>query len=76
VIMPSHASDARLAADLSRKVQELEAELAAARQREAATTDILKVISSSPTDLHGVMEIIAHTGTCMWRKRCTSLPRR
>src|SRR5499427_5196382 len=42
------------------ELSEARGELAEARKQQAATTDILKVISSSPTDLHGVMETIAH----------------
>jgi signal transduction histidine kinase len=44
-------------------VEELRRELAEARQREAATAEILKVISSSPTDLERVFAEIAASAT-------------
>jgi len=44
---------------LSRKVQELEGELAAARRRETATAQILRVISRSRTDIQSVLDTVA-----------------
>src|SRR5262249_43273815 len=44
-------------------VEELRRELSEARQREAATAEILKVISSSPTDLERVFAEVAARAT-------------
>src|SRR5262245_53206383 len=45
--------------DLARAVEELKRELGQAHRREAATAEILKVISSSPNDLQQVMATVA-----------------
>jgi GAF domain-containing protein/CheY-like chemotaxis protein len=44
-----------------REAQAHAAELAEAREREAATSEILRVISSSPTELQPVFDAIAHS---------------
>src|SRR5262249_62168281 len=54
VLMPSEASTG--SGDQS--VEELRRELAEAHRREAATTEVLKVISCSPADLQPVFESI------------------
>jgi GAF domain-containing protein/anti-sigma regulatory factor (Ser/Thr protein kinase) len=53
--MPSEVSTVRG----DRSVEELERELAEAREQQAATAEILAAISSSPTDPRGVFEKIA-----------------
>jgi two-component system, NtrC family, sensor kinase len=47
--------------DLSWKVEDLERELAEARRREAATNEVLGVISSSPTDVQPVFMTIVRS---------------
>jgi signal transduction histidine kinase len=47
--------------DLARKVQELERELAEARQQQAGTSDILRVIGGSTTDIIRVFDAIARS---------------
>jgi GAF domain-containing protein len=47
--------------DLTRKVQELERELAEARQQQAGTSDILRVISGSTTDISRVFDAMARS---------------
>jgi flagellar motor switch/type III secretory pathway protein FliN len=42
-----------------RSVEDLKRELAEACRREAATADILRVISRSPTDLQSVLDAVA-----------------
>ena len=57
--MPSEVSTAGADQDLGRVVEELKRELAEAREQQAATTEILRVISSSPTDPQRVFGEIA-----------------
>jgi signal transduction histidine kinase/putative methionine-R-sulfoxide reductase with GAF domain len=47
--------------DLGRKVQELERELAEARQQQAGTSDILRIISGSSFDIARIFDAIAHS---------------
>ena len=56
--MSSHTLTAGVEHDLSRKVQELEGELTEARQQQAATSEILHVISKSQTDVQHVFDTI------------------
>src|SRR5271168_3745454 len=49
--------------DLAEALAEREAELAEARRRQTATSDILRVIASSPGDMQPVLDRLAET-TC------------
>jgi GAF domain-containing protein len=62
-IMSSHVSTAGVERDLSRKVRELEIELTEARRQQAATADVLKVISRSKFDLGPVLETLVENAT-------------
>jgi hypothetical protein len=57
--MPSDVSTAGVEGNLRRKVQELEQKLAEAHQREAATSEVLSVIGTSPNDVQSVYQAIA-----------------
>jgi len=57
--MPSDGSMSGVDQVRRRTPEELERELAEAREQQAAIAEILRVISSSPTDPHGVFEKIA-----------------
>ena len=56
--MQSDAFTAGADQDLGRRVAELERELSEAHQREAATAEVLKVISGSPTNVQPVFDAI------------------
>src|SRR5262249_6745047 len=58
-LMPSDLVTTAVERDLRRKVQELERELGEANRREAATAEVLGVISRSQTDVQPVFETIA-----------------
>jgi hypothetical protein len=61
--MESQTPTASVEYDLARKVQQLERQLSEAHQREAATAEVLKVISSSPTGVQAVFHTIVRTAT-------------
>jgi len=54
--MESHTPTASAEHDLARQVQQLERQLSEAHQREAATTEVLKVISRSALDVRCVLD--------------------
>src|SRR5262245_35969444 len=56
--MPSLTSNTGVERDPSSKVEELERELAKARQREAVTAEIIRVIGSSPTNVRPVFDTV------------------
>jgi hypothetical protein len=51
--------------DLSRRVLELERELAAAQQRESAAAAVLRAISGSPNVLQPVLDAIVQTANSL-----------
>src|SRR5262249_52011561 len=71
--MPSEISIA--GADQGREptVEDLKRELAEAHRREAATAEILKVISRSPTHLQPVLDVIIATASRLCQSECAYL---
>jgi len=63
--MPSEVSMSGADQGRRRTSEELERELAQAREQQAATAEILRVISSSPTDAQPVFETIARSGVSL-----------
>ena len=63
--MPPHGSTSAAEQDLTRTVEELERELGEAHRREAATAEVLKVISSSPTDVQAVFDTIVRSAVLL-----------
>src|SRR5438128_696868 len=59
--MPSEVSTAVAAQDLGLRVKELKRELTEARDRQAATGEVLRVISLSPRDAQPVFDAIAQS---------------
>jgi signal transduction histidine kinase len=59
LVMPSEISTAHADQDLHRTVEELKRELAEAREQQIATSAVLKIISSSPTESRHVFDTIA-----------------
>jgi GAF domain-containing protein len=59
--MPSEVSATSAAPQREPTLDELKRELAEAREREAATADVLRVIGSSPSDVQPVFETIVTT---------------
>jgi hypothetical protein len=66
--MPSHLQTVGAGHDLSRKVQELERELTAARKRERATAEILRAIRRVPTDVQSVLDAVAQSAACAMQR--------
>src|SRR5262249_30692380 len=62
VIMPFHVP---LEHDVSQNVHELEHELDEANQRERATAEVLRVISSSPANVQAVFDTIVQTAVSL-----------
>jgi len=59
--MPSKVSATSAAPQREPTLDELKRELAEAREREAATADVLRVIGSTPSDVQPVFETIVTT---------------
>jgi two-component system NtrC family sensor kinase len=59
--MESHTPTASVEQDLARKVQRLEQQVSEAHQREAATAEVLKVISRSALDVQCVLDTLVNS---------------
>ena len=73
--MPPEVSTPAADQDLGRRVGELERELAEAREQQAATSEILRVISSSPTDVQPVFDAIAANAVRLLGGRSSAVTR-
>src|SRR5262245_42870648 len=56
--------------DFAREVEELKRKLGEAHRREAATAEVLKVISSSPTDVQAVFDTIVRSAVLLCGAMC------
>jgi len=70
VVMPSDATTTEGRQDLWRMIDELKRELSDAHRREAATAEVLKVISSSPTDVQAVFDTIVRSAVLLCGAMC------
>jgi two-component system, NtrC family, sensor kinase len=59
--MPSEVSTAGADQDLGRMVEQLKRELSEGHRREVATSEVLRVIGSSPTDVRPVFDMIVRS---------------
>jgi len=63
--MPSHVSTVGAEQDLAPEVEELKRELSEAHRREAATAEVLKLISRSPNELQSVFETVVRNAAAL-----------